>query len=137
MLAAWGPGGAWQCDAGTPAPELKSCDTWNVGSTATTTGERDWSCAEAGCTKGACVDGIVAQHSWLCSWLCDEQGMVLQHCIASPGVVIAPQSIAYTAIARATAMSKIGLRKRIHPNLFGLSVEVNRILGRGASRASA
>ena len=63
--------------------------------------------------------------------------MVLQHCIASSGVVIAPQSIAYTAIAKATAMSKMGFTKCIHAKLCWLSVEVNRILGRGASRASA
>lgn len=64
------------------------------------------------------------QHSWLCSWLCDEQGMLLQHCIASSGVVIAPQSIAYAAITTAIAMSKITFTRRIYTKLCALSVGV-------------
>ncbi len=59
------------------------------------------------------MDGIVLQHSWLCWWPCDEQGIELQHCIACSGVDMARQSKAYTARAIATTASNIGLVKRI------------------------
>lgn len=100
------------------------CDALNERSTATKTVEKDRSCAEAGCTKGACVDGIVMQHSWLWSWLCGEQGMLLQHCIASSGVVMAPQSIAYRAIATAMTMSNIGFIRRMSIKVCASSVAV-------------
>jgi hypothetical protein len=70
------------------------------------------------------MDGIVLQQSWLCCWVCDEHGIVLQHCRASSGVVIAPQSNAYTAIANATTTNKIGLAARIVTKLGVSSVEV-------------
>lgn len=53
--------------------------------------------------------------------------MLLQHCIASSGDVMAPQSIAYAPIARATAMSKIVFERRIQTKLCGLSVEVKSL----------
>ncbi len=59
------------------------------------------------------MDGIVLQHSWLCWWPCDEQGIESQHCIACSGVDMARQSKAYTARAIATTASNIGLVKRI------------------------
>lgn len=99
-----------------------TCDALNPGSVATKTGEKDRPCAGAGSTKGACMDGIVLQHSWLYSWLCDEQGIVSQHCIASSGVVMAPQSTEYTAIATAMATSKIGFTRCILTKLSALSV---------------
>src|SRR6267142_2380348 len=68
-------GGAWQCAVRTPAGEYKPCDALNAGSAATGTSVKDEPCVEAGCTKGACMDGIVLQHSWLCWWPCDEQGI--------------------------------------------------------------
>ena len=111
--AIWGIGGAWQCAVRTLAEECIPCEALNPGSTATKTGEKDRPCAEAGCTKGACMDGIVLQHSWLCSWPCDEHGIESQHCIACSGVDIARQSSAYIARAIATIASRIGLVKRI------------------------
>ncbi len=101
-----------------------SCDALNAGSTATKPGENDKSCAETGCTNGACVEVIVVQHFWLFPWLCGEQGIVLQHCIASSGVVMAPQSVVYAAVANAMAISKTGFAKRIPPKLCAWSVEV-------------
>jgi hypothetical protein len=38
------------------------------------------------------MDGIVLQHSWLCWWPCDAQGIESQHCIACSGVDMAKQS---------------------------------------------
>jgi len=38
------------------------------------------------------MDGMDLQHSWLRSWLCDEQGIESQHCIAASGVDMAKQS---------------------------------------------
>lgn len=50
-------------------------------------------CIDDGCTTGACMDGIDLQQSWpLCP--CGAHGIELQHCVASSGVVIAPQSSA-------------------------------------------
>ena len=60
-------GGAWQCVVRTAAEKCKSCKALNAGRTATKTGEKDRPSGEAGCRKGACMDGIVLQHSWLCS----------------------------------------------------------------------
>jgi hypothetical protein len=63
------------------------------------------------------MDGIVLQQSWLCwelcSGLCDEHGIVSQHCIACSGVVMAPQSAAYKAIAAAMIKSRNGFARRI------------------------
>ena len=120
--AIWEIGGAWQCAVGTPADESNPCEALNRGSTATKTGENDGPCAEAGCRKGACIDGIVLQHSWLCWWPCDEHGIESQHCIACSGVDIARQSNAYIARAIATIASRIGLVKRI-------CNQVRRVLG--------
>jgi hypothetical protein len=63
------------------------------------------------------MDGMVLQHSWLCSGLCDEQGIVSQHCMACSGVVMAPQSIAYAVIATAMAKSKMGFARCISTNV--------------------
>jgi hypothetical protein len=106
-------GGAWQCAVRTFDGESKTCDGLNRGSTATKTGEKDGACAEAGRTKGACMDGMVLQQSWLCWWPCDEQGIVSQHCIAASGGDMAKQSKAYVAKAIAITASRIGLLKRI------------------------
>jgi hypothetical protein len=95
--------------------------TPNPGNGATKTGERAGPCTELGCTKGACRDGIVLQHSWLCSWPCDEQCIVSQHCIACSGVVMAPQSIAYPAIAATRAKRKICFTRCISTKLDALS----------------
>jgi len=43
-------------------------------------------------TNGACICGIVSQHSWL--WPDEEHGIDWQHFIASSGVVIPEQSTA-------------------------------------------
>ena|ERR1700674_485933 len=110
---AWETGGAWQCAVRTLDGESKTCDALNPGSTATKTGEKDGACAEAVCTKGACMAGMVLQHSWLCWWPCDEQCMVSQHCIAAPGVDMAKQSNAYVAKAIAITASRIGLIRLI------------------------
>jgi hypothetical protein len=45
----------------------------------------------AGCTNGACIEGIVLQQSSLLPW-CGGQGMDRQHCIACSGVVNTVQS---------------------------------------------
>jgi len=68
------------------------------------------------------MDGMVLQHSWLCSWPCDEQSIVSQHCIACSGVVTAPQSIAYPAIAATMAKRKIVFTRCISIKLDALSV---------------
>src|SRR5881296_2490811 len=111
--AIWEIGGAWQCAVRTPAEKSKPCKALNPGNTATRTGEKDRPCAEAGCTKGACMDGIVLQHSWLCWWPCDEQGIESQHCIACSGVDMAKQSDAYVARAIAITANRTDLVKRI------------------------
>jgi len=90
-----------------------ACDALKPGRTATNTGEKERACAEAGWTKGACMDGMVLQHSWLCWWPCDEQCMVSQHCIAASGVDMARQSNAYVAKAITITASKMGLAKCI------------------------
>jgi hypothetical protein len=59
------------------------------------------------------MDGMVLQHSWLCSWLCDEQCIVSQHCIAASGVDMAKQWNEYVAKAIARTANIIGLAKRI------------------------
>jgi hypothetical protein len=68
------------------------------------------------------MDGIVLQHSWLCSWRCDKQCSVSQHCIACSGVAMAAQSLAYTAIATPMAKRKIVFMRCISIKLDALSV---------------
>ena len=102
--------------------ESKLFNAPNPGSRATKTGEKVGPCTEAGCTKGAWMDGMVLQHSWLCSCPCDEQCIVSQHCIACSGVVIAPQSIVYPAIAAAMAKLKTVFTRCISIKLGALSV---------------
>jgi hypothetical protein len=102
-----------------------TCDASNSVSTAAKTGEKGIACVEAGCTKGACMDVIVLQHSWLCSSPCDEQGIVLQHCIAASGVDMAEQSNAYVANAMAITANKIGLAKRIYTSIRMSQTGVN------------
>ncbi|PYU84915.1 MAG: hypothetical protein DMG50_02955 [Acidobacteria bacterium] len=111
--AACGTGGAWQCAVRTLDGETKTCDALNPSNTATKTGEKVRACAEAVCTKGACMDGMDLQHSWLCSWPCDEQGIESQHCVAAAGVDTAKQSNAYVAKATVITASRIGLIKLI------------------------
>ena len=53
------------------------------------------------------------QHCWLCSWPCDAQGIVSQHCIAVSGVTMARQSNAYVAKAIAITASRVSLIRRI------------------------
>jgi hypothetical protein len=72
---------------------------------------------EAGCIKGVCMDGMVLQHSWLCSWPCDEQAIVLQHCIAASGVDMAKQSNAYAARPTASSTITVLFAKRIYNQL--------------------
>jgi hypothetical protein len=112
-VADWGIGGAWHCAVRTLAGESKTCDALKSGNTATKTGEKDRPGAEDGCIKGACMDGIVLQHSWLCSWPCDEQCIVSQQCIAASGVDMAKQSTVYVAKAITITGSKIVLIRRI------------------------
>src|SRR6266403_648431 len=125
--AIWEIGGAWQCAVRTPAEKSKPCEALNAGSTATKTSEKDRPCAEAGCRKGAYMDGIVLQHSSLCWWPGDEQGIESQHCIACSGVAMARQSKAYAARAIASTASRIGLVKRICNH-------VRRVLDRSQGR---
>ena len=66
----------------------------------------------AGCTNGACIEGIVLQQSWLLPW-CGEQGMDPQHCMACSAVFIAEQSTPYVASTAARASNKIDLPKLI------------------------
>jgi hypothetical protein len=115
--AAWEIGGAWQCAVTMPAVDSKPWEPSNPDSTATKIGERDRPCTEAGCTKGACMDGIVLQHSWLCSWPCDEHGIVSQHCIALSGVDMAKQSSAYAARPTASSTITVLFTKRIYNQL--------------------
>ncbi len=70
-------------------------------------------CTGEGCTKGACIAGIVLQQSWPW-WPCDEHGIDLQHSIACSGVVMAPQSNAYPVRATASTATTIGFARFIH-----------------------
>lgn len=56
-------GGACQSTAIRRLEESASQDMPVAGSPANTTGERGTSCTDVGCTKGACVAGIVLQQS--------------------------------------------------------------------------
>jgi hypothetical protein len=56
-------GGAWQCVAMLRAAESKPWDSPVAGITANTAGEKDTPCTDEGCTKGACIIGIVLQQS--------------------------------------------------------------------------
>jgi hypothetical protein len=69
-------------------------------------------CTDEGCTKGACIVGMVLQQSWPLR-PCGEQGIELQHCIDCSGVMVAPQSNAYVARLTASTTTKIGLINRI------------------------
>ena len=100
--------------------ESNPSDPITSGSAAKKTGENEVSCGEDGCTKVACMDGIVLQQSWLCWGPCDEQGMLSQHCMASSGVDIAKHSNAYTAMANAITAIRIGLAKRIYEQIKGV-----------------
>ena len=109
----WGIGGAWHCAVRTFEGKSRTCDALNSGCAATKTGEKDGPCVEAGCIKGARMDGIVLQHSWLCSWPCEEQCIISQHCIAASGVDMAKQSNAYVAKTIAITENKTSLMNRI------------------------
>jgi hypothetical protein len=63
--------------------------------------------------KGASMDGMALQHSWLCWWPCDEQDIVSQHFIAASGDDMAKQSNEYEARAIAITASKVSLIRRI------------------------
>jgi hypothetical protein len=56
-------GGAWECAAIMRAEESKPQDSPDAGSTTNTTGEGEMPCTDEGCTKGACIAGMVLQHS--------------------------------------------------------------------------
>jgi hypothetical protein len=56
-------GGAWQCAATVREKESRSPDSQDAVITAKTTGENDALCADEGCTKGACIVGMVLQQS--------------------------------------------------------------------------
>jgi hypothetical protein len=120
--ADWELGGAWHCAVRMLDGESGTCDALKSESMATKTSERDGASAEAGRTKCACMDGLVSQHSWLCSWLCEEQCIVSQHCIARSGVIMSPQSITYPAIARAIANRKTDFTRYIPIKLDALGV---------------
>jgi len=85
-------GGAWHCAVRTLAGKSRTSEARKAVRASTKTGEKDSASAEAGCRKGECMEGIVLQHSWLCSWPSDEHGMVLQHCMAASGVDMAEQA---------------------------------------------
>jgi hypothetical protein len=59
----WKSGGAWQCAAMLRAKESKPLDLPEPGITPNTTGEKDMPCTDEGCTKGACIVGMVLQQS--------------------------------------------------------------------------
>jgi hypothetical protein len=105
-------GGAWQWAAMPRAKESSSWDSQDAAITANTTGENDAPCTDEGCTKGACIVGMVLQQScpW---WPCDEQCIDLQHCIACSGVVAASQSNAYAPRATARIATNNGLMECI------------------------
>jgi hypothetical protein len=56
-------GGAWECAAMMRADESKPRDSPDAGSTVNTTGEDEMPCTDEGCTKGACIAGMLLQHS--------------------------------------------------------------------------
>lgn len=56
-------GGAWQCAEMLRAEESNPQDSLDAGITANATGETDMPCTEEGCTKGACIAGMVLQQS--------------------------------------------------------------------------
>ena len=56
-------GGAWQCAAMLRTKEPKPRDSLDAGTTANTTWENDVPCTDDGCTKGACIVGMVLQQS--------------------------------------------------------------------------
>jgi len=101
-------GGAWQLVAMLRAQESKPFGSTDAGITAKTTEERDRLCPDEGCTKGACIVGMVLQQS-IPRWPCDEQCIELQHCIACSGVVAASQSNAYAPRATASIARRKGL----------------------------
>jgi hypothetical protein len=59
----WHAGGAWPSAAMLRAKESKPRDSPDAGITPNRTGEKDRPCADEGCTKGACIVGMVLQQS--------------------------------------------------------------------------
>jgi hypothetical protein len=59
----WKSGGAWQWAATVLAKESKPPDSQDAAITANTTGENDAQRTDEGCTKGACIVGMVLQQS--------------------------------------------------------------------------
>jgi len=57
-------GGAWEFSAVPRVDEFTLGDTSIIARAATTMGEHETPCATDGCTKGACIAGIVLQQSW-------------------------------------------------------------------------
>ena len=57
------PGGALQWAAMPRAEESRPRDSPEAGIAANTTGEKDAPRTDEGCTKGACIVGMVLQHS--------------------------------------------------------------------------
>ena len=56
-------GGAWECSNRLRADESAPRDSSNIVSTAAATGEYEMPCRDEGCTKGACIAGMVLQQS--------------------------------------------------------------------------
>jgi hypothetical protein len=121
-------GGAWQWAAMLRAKESRSRDSQDAAITANTTGENDALCTDEGCTKGACIVGMVLQQFWPW-WPCDEQCIELQHCIACSGVVMPPQSDAYAATAKVSTARRTCLAKPILSRLEGFGARVKVSLG--------
>lgn len=57
-------GGAWDCVAIVCVAESKPNNSLDTGRIANTTGEMEAPFTDDGCTKGACIAGIVLQQSW-------------------------------------------------------------------------
>ena len=74
-------GGAWKRKTTPPSGMIDRMDMNRCGRTAKASGVKEMLCINAGCTKGACMEGAVWQQSSPCiPW---EQFMESQHSIAS------------------------------------------------------
>lgn len=105
-------GGAWDCVAMNRADKCRMGDSSGAVSTPSMTLRYDTFCADGGCTNGACIVGMVLQHSCP-GWPCDEQGIELQHCIACSDEVMAEQSNTYSARHAASTAIRMGRTKCI------------------------
>lgn len=107
-----GIGGAWHCAAVKRIEEPIVPNASEVGRIARSMLANETVCADAGCTKGACIVGIDLQQSWL--WCpCEEHGIEPQHCMAWSGVIAASQSNPYAARAAASTTKNSAFEIRI------------------------